>query len=1374
MRTINHESDFKITEGFKDGSSILAAPFRFTYYTKVTRGVYVAEYNGSEYVNCHPTDDGRVVVPFDSPKLGMGVLMVKREFFLNDKDFADGICNLVSVESTGITLDKGATDMDGEVNIELFPFYQQGETGKSAYQEWLDLGNEGTTADFIASLRGAAFTYEDFTEDQLAALKGEKGDKMTYDDLTEEQKEDLAKKVIGDAEDERRAAEIVRQENEVTREEQEAKRIETFNTNESQREDAFNTAQSQMAQDFQESQTSRNNIFATNEDSRQENFETNEQERQSIFAANESERRIAETSRQGREAMRVTSENSRESAETQRKLAEIGRENTFAANEQTRQTTFEDNEEKREEAFDAAIQAAKDNLIVVNDLTTGGDNKALSAEMGKTLYDKLRLSSSLYINSQGYLEVKVDERTIRSTYDGLERAPLKLRQDYYRENPDILLDGGLVADEDSYYNFPTLKVGTLDDTIEVEYQGIKVSSSVIKKLDETNTLALKLSSDIESYATKENVEELKGEFTDAIEQIEGDKVDKDDNAPKLTAGFANNLVGRGEATDEEISFRPSGGDTSIEDGTARIERLKGNTVVWNQTYPTGWNTSDLGVTSVSTKDGVVTMNGTLTSVYFNIKQGASASIPVNHTGLYICEILSDKTKFLQGKLFILHNRGARVVIKDKYNYFFYTNTDTSQGWGIGFTGMASGDVITDIQIRVAIYDLTKMFGTGNEPTTIEEFNARKPIGMDEYAYNEGELISTTADEIKSVGFNAWDEEWEYGDIGEDGENISSTVIIRSKNYIPLIPNQKYRADYPNYSNVYMGLKWYDNNKNLISRSTLGGGNGQNFNSGNDCAYARFTFDKSSYSTICIHLVHTGYRNGEYEPYKEFRRSLPISEIKDSDGNQLFPNGLLSAGSAYDEITATKAIKRVGTIKITEEMPWGKAVYGGYTVFRTTLPSDAAKSDGRYSRIISSRYSNKPHGSGWSNLGDKHIVFYNSDSQFIGVTDSAYSTAASFKESLINNPIEVYYELAEPIEVDLEEPINMDYEVSDFGTEEVISEVPTTPLKADIIYQFNAVDRIRDNSRHTAEAEELLNAKADKTAVEEIQKKELQLSVKDNGNIVLSNANGVSKEFMPATPSGDPMHYAYIAAGAEWNDTDQIIQKTAPWKTDEKWRLEEDGTYTYWEEPAIIDHLPKHWYLNGLGDITEEQMMTIYIETFPLFKSPHWINALRGRTSRTNLFPNFFYASQMVKDISASFYNYKTDVICLNAGNYNISTILDKQVMHTFYECSVKRVIGVIDFVNNQTSAYGSICRNLIDFNMKNIKFNHKTFEESPNISKRSVLYLIQNASPTTTITITLHPDAYVRIANQPDIIEALEAKNAALQGTGGSISLVSA
>jgi hypothetical protein len=49
MRTINYESDFKIIEGFKDGSSILAAPFKFTYYTKVS---VTQQFFGNDGVEC--------------------------------------------------------------------------------------------------------------------------------------------------------------------------------------------------------------------------------------------------------------------------------------------------------------------------------------------------------------------------------------------------------------------------------------------------------------------------------------------------------------------------------------------------------------------------------------------------------------------------------------------------------------------------------------------------------------------------------------------------------------------------------------------------------------------------------------------------------------------------------------------------------------------------------------------------------------------------------------------------------------------------------------------------------------------------------------------------------------------------------------------------------------------------------------------------------------------------------------------------------------------------------------------------------------------------------------------------------------------------
>ena len=122
--------------------------------------------------------------------------------------------------------------------------------------------------------------------------------------------------------------------------------------------------------------------------------------------------------------------------------------------------------------------------------------------------------------------------------------------------------------------------------------------------------------------------------------------------------------------------------------------------------------------------------------------------------------------------------------------------------------------------------------------------------------------------------------------------------------------------------------------------------------------------------------------------------------------------------------------------------------------------------------------------------------------------------------------------------------------------------PSEDEETDIIYNRSQIDA-------------MLGAKQDV----------LTLTVKDNGNIVLSNIQGQSKEFMPATPSGDPMHYAYEAAGAEWNGTGVDIVKTTPWAG-----IVDDAI-----DQKVV-HKAGHWYLNGLGDITNEQMNRIFVQT----------------------------------------------------------------------------------------------------------------------------------------------------------------------------------
>jgi hypothetical protein len=280
--------------------------------------------------------------------------------------------------------------------------------------------------------------------------------------------------------------------------------------------------------------------------------------------------------------------------------------------------------------------------------------------------------------------------------------------------------------------------------------------------------------------TLEEQKTLLNEQSRQIDSLEQKKANEDGKYPELTAGFANNLVGRGEAVDATINFRPSGG-TSIEDGAARVKELKGNSVVWNQLAPflslENWGDNQKNVTYD---------NGTV------IKTTSSVSYAENNC----------KTFFVQGHLY--YGSIKVVSVADKGGVQF-GESDESNILTTNKVGYADGmfKATTNNQLRyvanneisfkdLRVIDLTQMFGEGNEPTTIEEFYKRIPQNVDLYAYNEGEVISTNAEGIKSVGFNAWDEEWELGSYDYlSGVKESSANGIRCKNFISVFGNTSY-------------------------------------------------------------------------------------------------------------------------------------------------------------------------------------------------------------------------------------------------------------------------------------------------------------------------------------------------------------------------------------------------------------------------------------------------------------------------------------------------------------------------------------------------------------------------------------------------------
>lgn len=453
-----------------------------------------------------------------------------------------------------------------------------------------------------------------------------------------------------------------------------------------------------------------------------------------------------------------------------------------------------------------------------------------------------------------------------------------------------------------------------------------------------------------------------------------------------TVPFANDLTGRIEATPEEFTFRPSAGDKSIRDESALIKRIKGNTIVWKQLHYGGWPTISKG-TKVANSDGSITFTATSTSV---ASIDNAFKYTVGHKYLMSISAKLDATDTNAS----IYTYGYTPVSTKRITSTQYSNISVikeaiSDTYHLMRVGIASGQEGASVTFKNwQCFDLTQMFGAGNEPTTVEEFKALFP--NDYYDYNAGELVSMTSNGLFANGFNQWDEQWEVGSISiTNGTNLPSNIRIRSKNYNLAIPNAMY---YFRVSGLeYRLILWYDAEYNFIKYSYYGGISTVTASPPNAMYFKILLYD--SYGTtykndICINLSHTGVRNGEYEPYWDVTKDLSIIQ-------KYFPNGMRSAGSIYDEISFDESTQKWVAIQ---------------------------------------------------RVGER------------GFTDGD-----SEDTSVITDGTNTHYALAEPIITTIEEPIDLSYKVGDFGIEKILSDSFSAPFKADIIYQFNATDRVRENS-----------------------------------------------------------------------------------------------------------------------------------------------------------------------------------------------------------------------------------------------------------------------------------------------------------------------
>lgn len=343
----------------------------------------------------------------------------------------------------------------------------------------------------------------------------------------------------------------------------------------------------------------------------------------------------------------------------------------------------------------------------------------------------------------------------------------------------------------------------------------------------------------------------------------------------------------------------------------KVEKLLGNSVAWNQLCARIESRDNYGITWTSNEDGSITANGTATAM----------SSPGN---VYTPQLINGHRYYVCG----CPSGGSDST----YRMRFGSGAISETGDGLIFTSdgtqaalrpqVLTGTTVNNIVFRPQLCDLTLMFGESVANTmTVEMFEKLFPLSY--YEHNPGGIISNEAVAVKGIGRNLWDEEWEVGTIDTTtGTKISSSNGIRSKNDIPVFPNTAYFYRQTEDKGTPR-IAFLDVNHEAIS--VIYSGLINIFTTPANCYYIRFSSHTSNYGPIynhdiCISL--SGPLNGQYEPYKESIAKLDANKIYgklNGTGNyvQVFPDGIRSAGTVYDEVDyqSKSAVVRVDSVDL---------------------------------------------------------------------------------------------------------------------------------------------------------------------------------------------------------------------------------------------------------------------------------------------------------------------------------------------------------------------------------------------------------------------------------------------------------------------------
>lgn len=349
--------------------------------------------------------------------------------------------------------------------------------------------------------------------------------------------------------------------------------------------------------------------------------------------------------------------------------------------------------------------------------------------------------------------------------------------------------------------------------------------------------------------------------------------------------------------------------------------------------------------------------------------------------------------------------------------------------------------------------------------------------------------------------------------------------------------------------------------------------------------------------------------------------------------------------------------------------------------------------------------------------------------------------------------------------------------SEFGVYKFIVDISSDPNTQPISQTVEYIDRMPKQQTATSTVNafngSLIQGLTTTSTEADIRKAFTEVNTKTvlfpTPGSVITKLNGNNKGIVVSLSEPDATTLGRSIVVYYGDGTYTIVVKNDFTKVLVPWRKDSSLRDLYVSAGAVYNEATGYYELNGLTDITEEEMRTI------------WQEDLSGwyQKGRTNLTRNI-----SVKGNTGG-YNGGIDIACICINNKNLQVFnlgadcFARYMDSAFRECSNLETIDTrFRVVPYDTSLGINTFRGCIK--LKDVRFNNHYLRmkatlnlyDSPLISKESVLSAItttDNASATSVgfLTITLHADAYARLKDDADIITALEAKN-------GVVTLVSA